>query len=85
MSKQDKLLERFMSKPKDFKYSELKRLLSYFGFSEMSRGKTSGSRGAFVNSNKDIIRLHKPHPKQILKEYQIEYIIDYLLEKGVIK
>ncbi|MFH1428615.1 MAG: type II toxin-antitoxin system HicA family toxin [Candidatus Margulisiibacteriota bacterium] len=84
MSDKDKLLKRLMSKPKDFKYSELKRLLSHFGFIESTKGKTSGSRVAFVNSHKDIIRLHKPHPKPILKEYQIQEIVDYLSEKGMI-
>ena len=79
MSKKEKLLERLLTKPKDFSYDELKSLLSRLGYSEINKGKTSGSRVAFVNkTNSHIIRLHKPHPKNILKVYQIELIIEEL-------
>jgi len=79
MSKREKLVNRILSKPKDFRYNELSRLLKYFGYKEIKKGKTSGSRVAFINeTKKHIIRLHKPHPKQILKLYQIDYIIDEL-------
>ena len=79
MSKKEKLLERLLTKPKDFSYDELKSLLSGLGYSEINKGKTSGSRVAFVNkTNSHIIRLHKPHPKNILKVYQIELIIEEL-------
>ncbi|MES0490574.1 MAG: type II toxin-antitoxin system HicA family toxin [Leptospirales bacterium] len=76
MSKQEKLLKRFLSKPNDFKYTELATMLSKMGYNEIKKGKSSGSRVAFVNEKtKHMIRLHKPHPKNILKLYQIELII----------
>lgn len=79
MSKHEKLLKRFLSKPKDFSYNELRTLLHGFGYSELTAGSTSGSRAAFINNQtKHIIRLHKPHPRTILKAYQIELIIDEL-------
>lgn len=85
MSKEDKLLKRLKSKPLDFTYDELKTLLNYLGFDEDNKGKTSGSRVMFfdVNSN-EVIRLHKPHPNNILKEYQLKQIIITLRKIGVI-
>ena len=85
MSKKDKLLKRLKSKPLDFTYDELKTLLNYLGFNEDNKGKTSGSRVMFfdVNSN-EVIRLHKPHPNNILKEYQLKQNIITLRKIGVI-
>lgn len=85
MSKKDKLLKRLKSKPLDFTYDELKTLLNYLGFNEYNKGKTSGLRVMFfdVNSN-EVIRLHKPHPNNILKEYQLKQIIITLRKIGVI-
>lgn len=84
MSKHEKLVKRFLLKPKDFTYNELKTLLSGFGYVEVTKGATSGSRVSFYNeNNKHIIFLHKPHPKNILKRYQIDSIIDELSYKGV--
>ena len=85
MSKFEKLLSRFLTKPKDFSYNELKTLLSGLGYSEMTKGTTSGSRVSFTNQqNNHIISLHKPHPSNILKRYQIDLVIDELREKEVI-
>lgn len=77
MSQKDKLLKKFLNIPSDFTYNELKLLLTNFGYSEDT--KQSGSRVAFVNeTNKDIIRIHKPHPGNIVKQYVIKQIIDKL-------
>ncbi len=74
---------RFLSIPSDFSYIELRKLLRGFGFEEVRKGKTSGARVAFVNrQNHDIIRLHKPHPKAILRQYQVRLIVDALREMG---
>jgi len=64
---------------KDFTYNELRKLLTHLGYEESQSGKTSGSRVAFIHKDsKHIIRLHKPHPNNELKQYQIEQIIDEL-------
>ncbi|MEP1095405.1 MAG: type II toxin-antitoxin system HicA family toxin [Cyclobacteriaceae bacterium] len=85
MSKKEKLLVRLLSKPKDFTYSELVSLLNYYGYSEFTKGKTAGSRRAFVNEEtKHVIRLHKPHPRNILKEYQIKDVIEELKQRELI-
>jgi hypothetical protein len=79
---QDKLIERFVSNPTDFHYSELVRLLNIFGFSESNKGKTSGSRVAFYDEKKSVIMLDIPHPGKILKPYQIKQIKAKLKEYG---
>lgn len=85
MSKMEKLSNRLLTLPKDFTYAELARLLTYFGYKESQRGKTSGSAVAFINHGTGhIIRLHKPHPKPVLKRYQTEEVIEALKEKGLI-
>ena len=79
MSKFDKLKERILKEPKDFTYDELKTLLTGMGYSESNKGKTSGSRVAFINLNsKHILRIHKPHPKNIVKQYSLRFIVEEL-------
>jgi hypothetical protein len=85
MSKDQKLIARLLSKPKDFTYNELYRVLNLLGYEESQSGKTSGSRVAFIDkSTNHIIRLHKPHPSNELKQYQIELIIEELKSRGLI-
>jgi len=78
MSKKEKLIRRFLSMPSDFHYDEMVRLLRYFGFFEVSKGKTSGSRVKFENSQSVPIMLHKPHPSGIMKKYQLKQIKEIL-------
>jgi hypothetical protein len=85
MTKIDKLIERFLSIPKDFTYTELCKILNYFGYIEATKGKTSGSRVMFIHEKVDTpIRLHKPHPKPILKEYVIKQVIEELKKEKFI-
>ena len=63
MSKAEKLLVRLLSKPKDFTYPELKTTLTSLGYVE-EQG--AGSRICF-KSETHKIKLHKPHPGNILK------------------
>ena len=51
----------------------------------MKTGKTGGSRRKFVEADKNIITLHKPHPGKILKEYALKQVVEHLKEKGKIK
>lgn len=72
MGTKEKLIARFLSKPKDFTYSELKRLLGFYSY---TAEQVSGSRVVFVNKESGHkIKLHKPHPGNVLKRYQIELI-----------
>ena len=78
MTRKEKLIQRLKNKPKDFTWSELTSLLTGLGFSEVKTGKTGGSRRRFINPSNIAITLHKPHPGNILKRYQIEQIIEIL-------
>lgn len=79
MSKKDKLVKRLLERPSDFSYDEAKTLLGRLGYKEDKRGRTSGARVAFVNDEtKHILRMHKPHPENILKKYQLEQMIEDL-------
>ncbi|MFZ6664782.1 type II toxin-antitoxin system HicA family toxin [Peijinzhouia sedimentorum] len=49
MSRREKLIARFLGMPSDFHYDEMVKLLGYFGFEEVKKGKTSGSRVKFEN------------------------------------
>ena len=76
MGKIDKLLIKFKSIPKDLTWSELVKILNYYNYFEKSKkGKTGGSRRKFINEYLDIISLHKPHPKNIVKQYVIRQLL----------
>ncbi len=82
MIKSEKLLYRFLSRPKDFTYTELLRLLSSLGYKE-EQG--SVSRVVFYNEEiKHNIKLHKPHQGNVLKKYQIDMIIQELKSNGLL-
>jgi predicted RNA binding protein YcfA (HicA-like mRNA interferase family) len=80
MSKIEKLLARLLSRPKDFTYDELKSLLRSFGYIEVQG---AGSRVCFAKDDHKI-KLHKPHPGNLLKTYQVDLIIEELNAKGLI-
>jgi hypothetical protein len=78
VSKKEKLIKRFLSMPSDFQFDEMVVLVGYYGFKQVKKGKTSGSRVKFLNENKIPIILHKPHPTGILKQYQLKQIKEVL-------
>lgn len=82
MSQLSKLKDRFRKKAKDFSWDELAKLLSACGYELVAQGKTGGSRRRFVHTNGSFISLHKPHPSNILKRYQIEQVLEILTEEG---
>ena len=85
MSSYEKLLERFLRLPKDFTWDELSRLLGKYGYWQHNKGKTSGSRVVFEKDNSDIaLDLHRPHPKNILKPYQMKDVLEFLKRIKVI-
>jgi hypothetical protein len=71
VSRIEKLIARFKLKPKIF-YGELITLLQAFGYTEW-KSENKRIRRAFVNSTtKHVIHLHKPHPGNELRQYQIQ-------------
>jgi len=86
MSRWNKILRRFLTKPTDFSFDEMSKLLKGFGYKEIKTGKTAGSRLAFINKTSGhIIRLHKPHPGNALKKYQLDFLEEELRAKGMLK
>ena len=86
MGKHEKLISKLKSRTTNFTYQDLKSLLTGFGYNEKQQGKTSGSRVAFIHTHtKHILRLHKPHPGNQLKYYQIDLILKELKERGILK
>jgi predicted RNA binding protein YcfA (HicA-like mRNA interferase family) len=79
MSKIEKLIVKFLGSPKNLTWDELVKIMSHYGFTEITKkGKTGGSRVKFANDDKDIINLHKPHPGNIVKPYLIKQIKEKL-------
>ena len=84
MSRFKKLKERLLSEPRDLTFEELEAFLGYLGYRRENKGRTSGSRVSFVNSEAHMILLHRPHPGNVLPLYQIKQIIAVLKEEDLI-
>ncbi len=84
MPKRDKLISRFLSMQSDFTWNELVKVMNSFGYQQISGGKTGGSRVRFIHAKYPPAILHKPHPRPILKRYQLEDIIDLLTSEGLL-
>ena len=83
MGKKEKQIKRLKSRPKDFTFDEAVSLLSSLGYEKLNKGKTSGSSVSFERGNTRIY-MHRPHPRNILLEYQIAEIINKLEGDGLI-
>lgn len=83
MTKTEKLIQRLRTMPKDFTYDEARTVCERFGYKEYTKGKTSGSRVIFVRERDGRkILLHKPHPSNYLKKYQIRDLVEHMKENG---
>jgi len=80
MSRKDKLKARFLARPKDVTFEELRRLLRQLGYEEQE---AEGSRVTFYREGTgSVIKLHRPQPT--LKAYQINQVLDALREEELI-
>ena len=85
MSITEKLIKRFKTLPTDFTFEELEKLLNFFGYERSNKGKTSGSRVVFKNKEKRPIMIHKPHAGNVIIEYAMRQVYNYLKESGFLK
>lgn len=77
------MIERLKSCPSDYTYTEAKALANRFGYSEMNKGSTSGSRVLFYRKNDgQKILLHKPHPGDVMKLYAVRQLLSNFKENG---
>lgn len=82
MSKFNKALARLKSRPKDFTWAELRKIMAHFGYQEIRGG---GSRRKFINSKTNVsVSLHEPHPQPEIKMYAVDIVIEHLKEEGLI-
>ena len=83
MGKKEKLIKRLKSKPNDFTFDEAVALMHSLGMKRIKPGKTSGPRVNYeLNGVK--VRMHKPHPHNVLLRYQLNDLLDTLTEGGLI-
>ena len=84
MGQKEKLIKRLKSKPKDFTFEEAEILLGYLSYQRSDKGRTSGSRVAFISEDHAPILLHKPHPRKELLSYQIKQLLETLEQEGLL-
>lgn len=85
MSKHEKLLNKFLARPRNFTYDDLVSLLRGFGYTVETRGRSSGSAVMFYNARlNDKILIHMPHPEKEIKRYVIEMVIEKLRNNQMI-
>jgi hypothetical protein len=84
MSRKEKLIARFKTRPRDFTWDELVRLLHYLGYGEITAGKTSGSRYRFMDESSHKLKFHRPHSDSAVKMYVIDDLIEKLKQVGKI-
>lgn len=82
MGKHEKLLARLKSRPKDFTFQEVTTLLAGFGY--VLNQSASGSRVKFEHEHCAPVLMHKPHPSQMLKPYQIDQVLEILKQEGLL-
>ena len=83
MSTKDKLIERFLTLPRDFSFDELTRLLGGFGYTLSNKGSTSGSRVSFDKGNESLT-VHRPHPENTVGKGVLKSVKSYLETKGLL-
>ena len=67
--------------PANFKFSDLRKVMSHFGYLESNKGATSGSRVKFYHpGTKAILLLHKPHPGGEMAKAAVESVVTFLKE-----
>lgn len=84
MGQKEKLIKRLKSKPKDFTFEEAETLLGYLSYRRSDKGRTSGSRVAFISEDHAPILLHKPHPRKELLSYQVKQLLETLEQEGLL-
>lgn len=85
MSRIETLIEKLCKQPTsaNIRYSDVKKILSHFGYIESNKGATSGSRVKFYHpETKAVLMLHKPHPGDIMTKGAVESVVRFLKEHG---
>jgi hypothetical protein len=79
MSRQQKAIDRFLSKPSDFAWRELQTVMESFSYELKTTG---GSSRKFIHrETRATFMTHEPHPTRILKAYQVTAAINFLRQE----
>ncbi|MBR6487455.1 MAG: type II toxin-antitoxin system HicA family toxin [Clostridiales bacterium] len=68
MATWEKIKEKLVAESKNITFDEIKVLLEHYGYHLSNKGRTSGSRVAFIHDTGRPIVFHKPHPAKELKK-----------------
>lgn len=85
MAKIDTLLDKLCTKPTPagFRFSDLRKIMTYFGYLESNKGATSGSRVKFYHpETQAVLLLHKPHPGDEMTKAAVDSVVKFLKEHG---
>ncbi|TLP48638.1 type II toxin-antitoxin system HicA family toxin [Cohaesibacter sp. CAU 1516] len=83
MGKTEKLLRKLTECNGNFDFKELCTLLQRLGYELKEKGRSSGSRIAFYNEERDhMILTHRPHPEKEIKGGALADIKEKLTEVG---
>lgn len=83
MSKTDKQLQRLLTLPKDFLWSELVAVMQKHRF-ELRQG--SGSSRKLIHRKTQVVcHLHEPHPNKTMRLYALKIAINALKQSGELK
>ena len=99
MAKIDTLLDKLCTKPTpaDFRFSDLRKIMTYFGYLESNKGATSGHFQKVVEMYSDcdddtllikviqtgaVLLLHKPHPGDEMAKAAVDSVVKFLKEHG---
>ena len=85
MGKIDTLLDKLCAKPTpaDFRFSDLRKVMAYFGYMGSNKGATSGSRVKFYHpETKAVLLPHKPHPGDQMAKAAVDSVVNFLKEHG---
>lgn len=85
MAKIDALLDKLCAKPTqaNFRFADLRKVMSHFGYLESNKGATSGSRVKFYHpETQAILLLHKPHPRDEMAKAAIDSVVKFLADHG---
>ena len=83
MARIDTLIRKLCAEPTpaDFRYSDLRKIMSHFGYVESNKGATSGSRVRFYHlETKAVLLLHRPHPGDVMTKSSVDSVVKFLKE-----
>ena len=83
MTQRDKLIARFCSLPRDFKWEELVKLMVHLGYKLDER--KGGSHKWFVNTDEDLkVQVPRPHPGNEVKPRYLQQVLTHLRENNLL-